>query len=826
MSNVIDSIIANKPIYPANKPAGNTAFTFNTEGKIKPMKYRGTLLPSKIFQTPVEYAKDIKGDIVSIGKAAKGKANDHELGRINDFAMKTGSLALAAYLCIKNPMKLSKAMEFVGVGTFFGAMALWPKLAIQAPVRARTGVDIHQKYIDSQGRKKMLFQDPQYVLTDLYSKEDLEKMGDKLGVSKDLPDRDNFIKQRAQKTALQGNTLWMMTAGPATPLISALLCNRLEAPVSGGIEKANLAMSKKGLGKITNGSKSSNFISKAIQHLDDKLFERFLNKNADVELTDEVVKKLTNKIGANKIASETLGDRVKSQLVASKAKATVAQPIDVKSVLQQLASNEASKLQQLPQEQQTRSIKNAAAAIQKMAENIDSLIPTAEEKVVYERYQAALQNGDVNKITEILTGRYLRGASEHAGAKRKITNTLSQSLTKARNEAPKQKVKLSSVADEARKLRSSVSGFVAQQGKLDKFVSARVGEEANTHIANQWDRVWNSLFKSLHLSQDELKALANDGDLSTLTKKLEALASNDAQYQKTLDKLSKLITDYDTIAGVETFSADVKKASSKITEHVTSAMKDGFGDDAGRLLDDIANETIKHAENRASGARNSFYRLIQALDVFKKATPTNGTSELANQLRTSLQKYSPDLTDDALDEAVTKLVEKSKKIVLDASVTDHIEKLSTQGYGLTKGEYQAVMETLFDKNVASTIPNGIKNGTKLIKGLQQYQDDVMLKVANWENDMTTDLARRMVKEPAEWLDKVSLNGQQRANSVASEITSAIKRTANNKYNSNKWLKIFGISFAALTAVTLTAGLLIGRKGEIEKQVEKESKVNG
>ena len=168
MTNLLNTYIANQPI---NKPATREhtpAFTFDSKGKIKPMPDKGRLLPSRIFGSPIEYVKDLKKDVVNIGRAAKGEANDHELGRINDLAMKLGSLGLAAYLFVKNPLKLNKAMQFVGFGSFFAAMALFPKLFIQAPLRARTGVDIHQKYIDSQNRKKKLLQDPQYDLTDLY----------------------------------------------------------------------------------------------------------------------------------------------------------------------------------------------------------------------------------------------------------------------------------------------------------------------------------------------------------------------------------------------------------------------------------------------------------------------------------------------------------------------------------------------------------------------------------------------------------------------------------------------------------------------------------
>ena len=141
MANLLNSIIANQSLN-NNEPA--SSFTFDSTGKVKPLQDKATLLPSSIIGSPVTYLKDLKKDVVSIGKAVKGKANDHELGRINDLAMKLGSLGIASYLFVKNPLKLSKGMEFAGFGAFFASMALWPKLAIQAPLKARTGVDFQQ----------------------------------------------------------------------------------------------------------------------------------------------------------------------------------------------------------------------------------------------------------------------------------------------------------------------------------------------------------------------------------------------------------------------------------------------------------------------------------------------------------------------------------------------------------------------------------------------------------------------------------------------------------------------------------------------------------
>ena len=304
MTNVLNSILANQSIKPSNRPMKGSSFTFTTEGKVKPLDDKARLLPSKIFGSPVEYVKDLKQDIVNIGRAAKGKANDHELGRINDLAMKMGSLALATYLFCKTPGKLAKAMEFVGFGTFFGSMALWPKLAIQAPLKARTGVDIHRKYVDSQVRKKMLQQDPQYDLTDLYGTKDLELIGKKCNVNENLPDRERFIKQRANKIATQGNTLWMLTAGGA-PLMSALACNVLEKPIAKAIEVSDLKSTQKAVDRLASTGAAGGFVSSLQQKAQAKAVEKFLQENSDKVVDEALAKKLSSLIKTSDASIQT-----------------------------------------------------------------------------------------------------------------------------------------------------------------------------------------------------------------------------------------------------------------------------------------------------------------------------------------------------------------------------------------------------------------------------------------------------------------------------------------------------------------------------------------
>lgn len=838
MTNVLNNIIANQPIKPA-KQAPLPAFTFNAEGKIKPLDDKAKLLPSRIFGSPIEYVKDLKQDVVNIGRAATGKANDHELGRINDVAMKLGSLGLAAYLFAKNPLKLSKAMEFVGFGTFFASMALWPKLAIQAPIKARTGVDIHQKYVDSQGRKKMLHQDPQYDLTDLYSREDLDKMGKKLGVSENLPDRDSFIKQRAKKTATQGNTLWMMTAGIATPVMSALACNRLEKPINNAIEAFDLKTSQKALETGKTG-----FFQKIKQSMADKAFSKFLAKNADKTVDEKMAGKIASYMGLN-LNSASMQSAVASE-IAGMTKAVTIDENFVRNALKGQVD--------------------------------DAIIASV---VGTDAFKLAAQEGSLKNIATLLS----QSAVEGKVAQQKLSGKLLATLGKAQKSGAKPTV--GDVTEKIKGLYGSLSGLTSDKQILDRFVSARVGDKSGTYIANQWSRVCDGFIKSLGLNGKELKALA-DGDMSILSKKLAAISADDEAYNKVVSKLMKLIGDYEAKTGqsfIETVQARSAQMSSAASEALSAG---GFAEVAKKVSTEATKGTLKNvvdgaARERVAGAQSSFYRLLQSLDLFKRIGSSNAESKLAQMLKDAgkvaddaaveklidafrgialsatatenikklkevgidlaeeeyksiVKTLSPDLRfqlSSVLKKAgkpcngtaVDKLLKACKDMVLNATTTDYVEKLKSAGFELSEKEYKAVMNVLFGEKAGSTLKASLGGGEQasaMLRGFGAYKSEFMSKVANWQNGMTPELSRCVVDATTK-----GANAIERNNLAGKPVSELVRDVAKQTYNSNKWLKIFGGTMIALTAVTLVAGLAIGRKSKIEKQLEQEGKqVNG
>ena len=128
-------------------------------------------------------------------------------------------------------------MELIGFGSFFASMALWPKLFIQTPAKLIHGIDVFQEYEDSQGRKKKFFQDPQYIPWDIISDKQMDKLGDRLNIPKNVPNRSDLTKEKAHKIALQSNTMWMLSAGFGVPIMSAFICSGVEKLLPKVIDK-------------------------------------------------------------------------------------------------------------------------------------------------------------------------------------------------------------------------------------------------------------------------------------------------------------------------------------------------------------------------------------------------------------------------------------------------------------------------------------------------------------------------------------------------------------------------------------------------------------
>lgn len=245
-----------------------------------------------IKENPIQAAKSLVVDTVKDGKnffvAAKtGKMNDNNLGRINDLGMKFGSAIIALFLASNAPTKTKSIMQFVGATTFFSVMSLWPKIFINLPARLVHGFRIDERYLSAQGDKKDLYLDNQFIPTDVLPKEQLRKEAQRAGINYDSELGEEKILRKRQKTALQNRTLWMATAGFSTPLLTAVIGDKVEPLVKEGVIQHGYKKSLKAMENFDDVLNSSHPIVKNQKALEE-IFTKYasgLNEEGLSELS-------------------------------------------------------------------------------------------------------------------------------------------------------------------------------------------------------------------------------------------------------------------------------------------------------------------------------------------------------------------------------------------------------------------------------------------------------------------------------------------------------------------------------------------------------------
>lgn len=216
--------------------------------EVKPNEPKARLVKEGMLGNPVTAVIDTAKDGGNFFKAvATGEMSDNSLGRINDLGLKIGSAIIASFLALHSKSKTDSIMRFIGGGTFIAVMSLWPKLFINIPARLVHGFRIDRKYISAQGDKKDVGLDNQFLVWDAFPEKELRKDAQRAGIDYDSENGKEKIQRKIQKTMLQNRTLWMATAGFATPLLTALICNFAEPKVKQAIVKHDMKKAQEAL---------------------------------------------------------------------------------------------------------------------------------------------------------------------------------------------------------------------------------------------------------------------------------------------------------------------------------------------------------------------------------------------------------------------------------------------------------------------------------------------------------------------------------------------------------------------------------------------------
>lgn len=788
----------------------------DTTNNVKPLHPEGHLVHDSISMMPKYFLKDIAYDIKAVKDGFDGNANDHQLGRLNDVGLKLGGIGIATVLAARTKNPMVRLMEYAGLGAFLASMSLYPKIAVNIPSRIVQGYDIGKEYIDDQGRKKSVYQDPNYIPFDMYQGEfpgeDLDTMGDKMGIERGIKNRHDLIKEQARKRAIQNNTLWMMTAG-VVPVMSALICYGLERGIAPVVESARNSHYNSKISHLLNKTAQmsegingvndipANSLSKNVE----KILANYKNQELPKAEYDNLVKLLTKDM--DYIASEGIKDDL------AKIFGTEIKSFTVNSNLAEEISN--SIKANIPSRNKTIL---ARVFVPSSAEVAQILGKAGSNQITEE--QLLDIKGEFKKLFE---SRIANEPETMRASLKAQQNEIIEAISKKIQTTPSKYVTENNIKDVV-DFAKVLGEFKENKKALDKCKSFKVEFAPETVIARSYNKFENTLLDVLDIKYKDLKQmrLSEKEAKEIFDRKLAELAKDEAKYQKAVEKLTKVVSDMevalngcsentsymkDLITGIEnnynktakrldsigrfqnTIDRLVKEDPATLSNSLNSrqelfdfldgVQKNKFAnfnywgvDDAAKLdyakqssngVGSSKNLDISRIVERYQGSKNSFNRILHLLDVYKRDIPEGEYNKA--------------------------ILEKGKEALMTATSSDHTLKLNTIN---NPTFYQDVMRTVWSGNLEETTQKGLSASKDLASGdvsgrLQKYINRFRDIMGNNIIDFTKP--QHTLDGAASQYTKSAQTRMAKFNLVAQNPVDLIKNAADRRYGNQKWLRI-------------------------------------
>ena len=825
-----------------------------TANLVHPLPAEGHLVHDSLLSIPKFWLKDIAYDVKAVKDGLSGKANDHQTGRLNDVGLKLGGIGIATYLASRTTDPKMRMMEYVGLGAFLASMSLYPLIAINAPSRMVQGYDIGKEYIDDQGRKKSVYQDGNYIPMDMYRGEyvgeDLDIMGDRMGIPRGIKNRNELIKEQARKTAIQNNTLWMLGAGFATPVMTALLCFGLERILTPVVENVR---NKRHNSKITHAYQQTKEMNLNVEEIESnslsKKVEKFLNGFKDKEIPKIEVEKLVN------ILSDGTDENLKQ---------------GIKEDLEKIFKSEKNGfvLSDNLYEDITKIIQESTNGRQNATLN-EVFAPTKAEleQVIKNtgsdgKYMTSEQiNSFKDELKKIFKSKIEARPADKDYLYMEQSNII-ENISKEVQKTPSSFVSERGIED-ITKLAKVIGEFKANDEVLFKSQLFKIGHAPETVLARSYKRFEDAIFEVLGIKYKELKQMKESETFTKeiIEKKIEALVQNEDKYKKAIEKLSDVISDmelrlhgdsstdsnlkdlinayennYNNTArridsiGSGKFSKTIDKLVKqdvstlpkensiktredlfKLIDGTQDAIKmDGDKEEAARMLEYAENSSkgvgsskrmkINYIIERIQGVKNGQYRILHALDVYKRNIPN--------------------------DEYYKAINTKIKEILLGATSSNHTLKLGTDN---NPQYYKDIM----DRGWVDGIEKATADSMDKVKGndkgavLGRFEDYIKRfrdVIGNNDIDFTKPDHRIVENLKNDFRANKhvdSITRMQKFNLIAQNPIEFFKKASKTRFENQKWLRIASAIGGSVLAATVLTQFCFGKiknPHNIQKQV--------
>lgn len=799
------------------KPDFDIERELNNRTFIKPLPSKGRLLNGNIFNVPAIMVKDAVYDVKAFKHAMQGNANDHELGKLNDVGLKLGGLAIAGYLFTKKQTPVTKGMEFVGLGSFLASMAIWPKLAIQLPAYLIHGVNVQKQYEDSFGRKKSFYQDPQFIPWDLYSDKEIDKMGNRLRVPKDIPNRRDAIQEKMKKIAIQNNTLWMLTAGFATPVMSALICNQTEPYLAKWL---NNRKNKKADLILTNLDEHS---KKYDTHNATNNIENQIKLHAGKPITEEVINSVADAFeGMDSVTAESfkadLRELMTSNTHTISKDSTKAISKNLKDIFKGKPISKDAVDAIIPNEnnmfnifKENNFIKTDAddKALKAISDKI--LLAVKKNVETYNQNRPEAEQLDFEYIKKLIRSHKV---NEHP-IKSVLNNSTSATFSQE-------------IQANLRNIAKAFDAFNAKTNALNEYAVTKVGSAPETVIANYWNNISKDLLTTLGISPKEIEKVRFDRNLTgeLLRNKIESIVSDDATYKKVMKDLVAKVASLDSEikpSDITTYNEKVDTLFNEFGEF----LKDKQFSNTAKAIAGVNNNdnvgTLKNIQKsfvseRLSGVKSSFYRLINTLDFYRRIAKNVNSIDILKQYPRevreelielckiiTLQGHSSDnatkfymLRNPHPSDDMSDIVVKNGKIENKYFGKGAVN--TTTDIPNDKFFYQRAMQLMFgDKMDKETTE--ILEGSIIKPNVTEYRENVV-KIIGGENYFAKPRHRISPVNDAGSEFKFLLTG------IAPD--ELFFKAGQQAFNTRKWLKIFGAFGGVLLGVTVLAQFFFGK----------------
>ena len=825
-----------------------------THNLTHPLPAQGHLVHDSLLSIPKFWLKDIAYDIKAVKDGLSGKANDHQTGRLNDVGLKLGGIGIATYLASRTTDPKMRMMEYVGLGAFLASMSLYPMIAINAPSRMVQGYDIGKQYIDDQGRKKSVYQDGNYIPMDMYRGEyvgeDLDIMGDRMGIPRGIKNRNELIKEQARKTAIQNNTLWMLGAGFATPVMTALLCFGMERLLTPVMEKVR---NNRYNSKITEALKQTKEMTLNIDEIDtnslSKKVQKFLEKYQGKELPKEDFNKLVEMLSQG--TDENLKQGIKEdleKLFKSEKNGFV------------LGDNFYDDI--------TKTIKESTNGRQKATLN-EVFAPTKAEIEQAIKNTGSdgkyLTSEQIHKFKDELKKIFQNRIEAQPKGKDFLymeQSNILENISKAVQKTPSVFVSEKGIAD-ITDYAKVLGDFKANDDILRKSQLFKIGHAPETVLARSYKRFEDAVFEVLNIKYSELKQMKESEQFTKeiIEKKIEALTQNEEKYKKAIEKLSGVISDmevklhgdavtesnlkdlinayennYNNTArrinniGEGKFAKTIDKLVKqdvntlpkentlktkedllKLIDGVNDPVKVNWNQDYGKAVTEFAEQyskgvgsskqlKITNIIERIQGVKNGQYRILHALDVYKRKIPN--------------------------DEYHRELNKKIKEVLLQATSSNHTLKLGTDN---NPQYYKDIM----DRGLADGLEQATKDAMEKTKGtdkgdvlarFERYLERFRNVIGNNDIDFTKPdhkLVGDLKDEFRVNQNTDSITRMQKFNLIAQNPVEFFKNASKTRFENQKWLRIASAIGGSVLAATVLIQFCFGKiknPHNIQKQV--------